>query len=378
MPLLSLLSNEESDLAINTGVAETALTDKLNSLSVVTAYSHAMLNTVINPVTKPAESWYTTLKGHLDTAKEHALFWTTDVAPQIGSIVPQSIIDFNNEFSVNAAAIMAILQPATDTRRSLTQDELKRVIGLIESTLASVEEQKSSIKVVGDNVKKVAGDFVKDHENLVEGQNGAAAAVKLAKQEQLAIGNKIQELQTRLDAARAKATASGIGLGVSIFIAAACFALAFATGGATLAVIGAIGLVGVGVSATFTGIFTAEISSLIEEISEKQTMLADKQKQVSALSGLTDTVNKLIGHNEEAKTAMTNVQTMWSTLYVKMDAVVKNLKAGKDVAETLKLSKIGAAQRSWNDAAAFAQKIQDTASGTQVLPNVQHRTLRLA
>ena len=52
-----------------------------------------------------------------------------------------------------------------------------------------------------------------------------------------------------------------------------------------LIVAGAVGVIGVGTAATFTGIFTAKIGKLLEEIAERQSALEDKKKQVTALEG---------------------------------------------------------------------------------------------
>jgi hypothetical protein len=229
-------------------------------------------------------------------------------------------------------------------------------------------------------VLTLATNFQADHENLMTGQNSASKAVELVEGERLAIENKIGELQTKLDAARMKVTASGIGLGLSIFICVAAFALAVATGGAAtgLIVAGAVGFVGMAASAATLGIFSAETSALSAELFGQQQLLSDKKKQVAALSGLSDTVRRLKTHNEAAKQALTNVQTMWSTLGLKLKAVTDNLKKGRDAREELRRSKILTARASWDDARNWAQKIQDLASGTTLLPTQQDKKLRLS
>ncbi len=377
MSALALLSNDEQDLSADVGRTQEGLADHLDALSVVTAYSHAVINTIVNPVSTPPEDWFAPLKTNLDTAKTHALSWVTDIAPKMGSTIPQTIINFGNDFSAATAEILRIIDGAA--QRPLTKQETFNIISLIESTLASVEEQASDVATVKTQVLTLATDFSGDHDRLVTGQHSAARAVQLADGERLALENKIGELQTQLDAARAKVTASGIGLGLSIFICVAAFALAVASGGATtgLLVAGAVGFVGMAASATTLGIFSAETSALSAQIYEQQRQLNDKKKQVAALSGLNDTVSRLVSHNEAAKTALTNVETMWSTLAGKLKAVTDNLKKGRDAQETLRRSKIVAARASWDQARDYAQKIQDLASGTTLLPPQQDKRLRL-
>ena len=131
--------------------------------------------------------------------------------------------------------------------------------------------------------------------------------------------------------------------------------------------VGAVGVIGIGTAATFTGIFTHEISELISEIHDEQVRLENKKRQVAALRGITTTVNSLKEKNEAARTSLTNIQTMWESLAAKLEAVSKNLKKGGEAAElAVKRMNIGAAVNSWNDTAEWARKIQDLASGTSV------------
>lgn len=375
MTALALLSTNDEDLSVNTEAAQEGMADQLDALSIVTAYSHAIANTVINPVSTPAESWYAPLNTDLNEAKSHALIWIREIAPKVGAEIPQTIINYNNIFTNAAAELLEIIGKKT----SLTNDEKNQVIELIEVTLESLNEQKTIVDEVKTKIIKLSDQFAADHDKLVLGKNGAAAAVQLAESERLTIENKIAELQTDLNDARQKVTLSGIGLGLGIFLAVAAFALAVATAGAATALIvaGAVGVVGVGVAATFTGVYTAKIGKLMEEIAERQAALADKKKQVTALKGLVDTMSKLQGHNESAKLALTNVSTMWNTLNGKLEAVLANLKhaQGEKASAAVRRMNIGAARTSWNETAAWAQKIQDLASGTKVQPVLQHRTL---
>ena len=371
----TLLSTDDTDLSIRTEVAQDVLADQLDALSVVTSYSHALINTNINPVTSPPENWYSTLSENLGTARGHGQTWLTDIAPKIGSVIPQSLINYNNTFTAVADEILRIL----GNKQSLSQSEKNDIIDLIEATLAVIDEERSEIDKVDHKIFTLSNDFVADHTRLVTGQNGAAEAVQLARAEQLKIENKIQELQTQLATARTKVTASGIGLGLAIFIAVAAFALAVATGGVGLAVVGAVGVVGVGVAATFTGIFTAEISGLISEIAERQAALSNTKRQVAALTGLVETVSTLKSKNEDAKVALGHVKTMWETLAGKLDAVQKDLKGHKvDAAVAVQRMNLGRARAAWQQAAEFAQKVQDLAGGTHLQPVLQHPTLHLA
>jgi uncharacterized protein YhaN len=164
---------------------------------------------------------------------------------------------------------------------------------------------------------------------------------------------------------------------LGIFLAVAAFALAVATGGTGLIVAGAVGVIGVGTAATFTGIYTAKIGKLLEEIGEQQAALENKKKQVAALKGLLQTMDSLRGHNEAAKVALTSISTMWSTLNGKLESVLTDLKAaqGDAIGASLRRANLNSARRNWKDTADWAQKIQDLASGTKVQGVLQHASL---
>jgi hemolytic enterotoxin HBL len=373
MTALALVSTNDQDVSVNVEAAQHLMADQLDSLSIVTSYAHAIGNTVINPVSTPAEDWYAPLNANLQTAKTHALTWIRDIAPKVGSEIPQTIINYNNLFTAASDEILSII----GNKRELTNDEKSQVIELIEAVLDTLNGQKSKVDAVQKQIVTLADHFQADHENLTTGQNSAAEAVRLAELERQKIENKIAELQTELEQARAKVTVSGIGIGLGIFLAVAAFALAVATGGTGLIVAGAVGVIGVGTAATFTGIFTAKIGRLLEEIAEQQGALENKKKQVTALKGLVQTMDSLRGHNEAAKLALTSISTMWGTLDGKLQSVLTDLKAaqGADIGPAIRRMNLNSARRNWKDTSDWAQKIQDLASGTKNQGVLQHPTL---
>ena len=375
MAALSLVSSNDHDVSVNTEAAKTLMADQLDSLSIVTSYAHAIGNTVINPVSTPAESWFAPLNANLNEAKAHALVWVRDIAPKIGSEIPQTIINYNNRFLAVTAEMLSIVEGKSE----LTLAEKKALIELIDATLQSLHTQRSKVDAVQSQIVTLSDHFAADHDKLVNGRDGAANALNLAKAERQAIENKILELQTELADARQKVTVSGIGLGLSIFLAVAAFALAVATAGAGTALIvaGAVGVIGVGTAATFTGIFTAKIGRLLEEIAERQSALEDKKKQVTAIEGLVNTMNTLSTHNEAAKTALVQISTMWKTLGEKLESVRDELDEarGDSIGAAVRRMNINTARTNWKDTADWAKKIQNLASGTKVQPVIQHRGL---
>ena len=52
--------------------------------------------------------WYAPLNANLNEAKSHALIWVRDIAPKIGSEIPQTIINYNNRFLVTAEMLSIV------------------------------------------------------------------------------------------------------------------------------------------------------------------------------------------------------------------------------------------------------------------------------
>ena len=82
-------------------------------------------------------------------------------------------------------------------------------------------------------------------------------------------------------------------------------------------------------------------------------------------------------HNEAAKTALTQVSTMWKTLGEKLESVRAELDeaTGADIGASVRRMNINTARTNWADTADWAKKIQNLASGTKVQPVIQHRSL---
>ena len=84
-------------------------------------------------------------------------------------------------------------------------------------------------------------------------------------------------------------------------------------------------------------------------------------------------------YNEDAKTALTGIATMWETLAVKLEAVMTTLKSEKvDAKIAVQKMNINAARTSWKQTADWAEKIQNLAAGTVVQPPLQHASLLAA
>ena len=199
---------------------------------------------------------------------------------------------------------------------------------MIDVTLQSLKTQKSKVDTVQAQIVTLSDHFAADHDKLVNGRDSAANALSLARNERL-LSSRTRFSSFRLNLPMHVKRSP---YPESVLVSLSFLRVRICTrgrdrheAGTALIVAGAVGVIGVRTAATFTGIFTAKIGKLLEEIAERQSALEDKKKQVTALEGgLVNTMTTLKTHNEAAKTALTQVSTMWKTLGEKLSRSVRN------------------------------------------------------
>ena len=360
-------------LTPTTDETKSNLTDGFNSTMLITAYSHAMLNIVINPASSPPPAWFDTFNANLKTAQQHAQNWVDNLGPQISSTVPQTIIDYGNTFSAATGDILNILQTSNDNPNA---DQEKQILALVEALLTQLGAQKKTILDLQTQLQAFASNIIQDNANMQDGQNSAENAIQADKETIQKIKDHISRLQVDMAKANAKATVSDIGIGVGIFVAIAGFALAVATGGAALPlVVGAVAVVGVGGAIASSVIFNDQASKDLEQINSLQGQLSDENKQVAALQSIVSSITSLVTENEAAQKAMTSVLTMWDTLEGKLQTVLKDLNtAEKDTPGILQQLDIQTSQKAWQQLVGFATNMQDAASGLTIQPLITQKS----
>ena len=350
-----------------------SIADTLNAYATTTACCHALAHTVLNPITVPPESWWTDLKSDLTGAQAHAHRWLTDIAPRLGSGIPQAILDYGDTFTAATTVLLTILG-----RPAFSSQDQREVIQIVEAVLESVEAQVTSIANLRADVKTLQNDLFADYHKLTENRARALAAAQLATSESVTLETKIAQLQNQLSSARQNLMVSGIATGAAIFIAVAAFALAVGTGGAGLIVAGAVGIVGLGVAATFTGIFNADAMRLSHEVAEQQSLLDEKQRQAGALFGLGGTLDELAAQLKAADAALVPISTKWKTIHDETQEVANSVRKAasqETFSRTMTRFYLNPAQKKWEDLRCLARQAQHLAAGIQLQPVLQHPTL---
>jgi len=350
----------DTDLTPDTDATQQTLTDSVNANTVVTAYAHAMLNVQLNEIpgldTQP--DWFNTMKTNLAIAQTNANEWINTIGPNIFATVPQSIINYSNTFTAATNEVLTIIDAAGS---SPSDDQKTQILELLNATLTRLDQQKTSVSAAYDSVVAFNTLIETDETNLVDGQDGANAAI-------LTDGDAVLDIQSKIDKFTAKfatdkqlATTAEIGLGVGIFIAVAGFALAVATGGAAAPlVVGAIGVVVTGAAIAGTVVWNQDMSDDLKEINDAQNELDAENAQISALQTIVSAASTLVSENQGAQAALSTILDMYETLSQKMSSVITDLTNAEadEVASILQKLDIETAQTAWSQLTDFATQIE--------------------
>jgi hypothetical protein len=358
------MSSAPSGLAPDTTTAQTQLTTTLNANTVITAYCHALQNAVVQPLDGQG-SWYDTFNASLKIAQGHAQTWVNTLGPAVFATIPQTIINYSNTFIPGTNDILQIL---SEIQGVPTPQQQQQINDLINAILVTLQDQQKTLTSTYTDLQGFMNTVQSDHTALLSGQNSAQNQVLIDQTQLAKIQAKINSIQQQIQSDSQKALISEIGLGVAIFVTIAAIALTVATGGIAAPIAIAVGVIGIGAAIAGTVIFSKEVSKDFDDLYAEQKELTDEQAQVSALNGITTSINTLVQANEAATTALSDVLKTFSVLEQKLQSVVTDLKNAEapNVPAIIESLDLQAAQTAWGQLVTFAEGMQASAESIQV------------
>ncbi|HVB63346.1 MAG TPA: HBL/NHE enterotoxin family protein [Nitrolancea sp.] len=358
------MSSASSGLAPDTTGTQTQLTTTLNANTVITAYTHALQNAVVQPLDGQG-SWYSTFNANLKLAQQHAQVWIDTLGPEVFATIPQSIINYSNTFTAGTNDILQILG---EIQGVPTPQQQQNINDLINAILVTLQQEQLTLTNTYTQLQAFLTTVQGDHTALLSGQNSAQAQVQIDQTQLAKIQAKINSIQQQIQSDSQKALISEIGLGVAIFVTIAAIALTVATGGIAAPVAIAVGVIGIGAAIAGTVIFSKEVSQDFDDLYAEQKELTDEQAQVSALTGITTSINALVTANEAATQALSDVLDTWSVLEKKLQSVVTDLQNAEaaDVPAIIEALDLQAAQLAWSQLVSFANGMQTSSESIQV------------
>jgi hypothetical protein len=343
----------ETCAAVNTNDATSS---GFASLQIVTGACHGVLNTqFIAPTPKPV--WFDALNKDLDGAKKLAHRWIDDIAPSMTASIPGHVIDYATTYKALSDEIIDLL---TKNPNAKGKDNpiVKQVFELIETLHDSIQPIIDDIEATQRSLTEWGKEMQKSHDDLFTGAANIQSAqidlqVHIEKMNSAIAGIKDKIQTENIIVAGGAAT---LAIGLTVAVAAVAFAVA--TGGAGLFVVAGIaGLAAIGGGVTW-GVMQAEINNKFAEIAEDQKKIADDQRQLVALQGLSLSASMAVTSIATATRALSDVKVLWTFFKDELAGTMAKLNnTNVELSAVVNKALVRAAQREWDEAVTFAKQL---------------------
>lgn len=341
------------------------------SMQIVTASCHSVLNTQFVPFT-PKPKWFDDLNNKLDAAKQVAGVWINDLAPKITSAIPRHIINYATTYEAMTNQILTLIDK-DPTAKGKDNPTVRQTFALIDALSSEVGKIIADVIAMEEKLRNWGKDMQKAHDDLSSGTTNIQNLAIELQTDIAKMNTAISNLRAQIDGENKAIAISAGAIGVGLFIAVIGIALAPVTAGQSLWLTGAAGLVVVGGAVTW-GIMQSKINSQFDEIAKDQQRISDDNRQIVALKGLEMASNSAITSMANGLQALSDVRTQWQVFAGELDGVKSKLdSADEELYAIVNKAYVQGAQKEWNLALDFAQKLVDISK-----PKVESKTLPMS
>jgi hypothetical protein len=347
----------------------TATGQSYNAAQLITMSCHALANVVFT-APDPKPSWFDGLAAELKAAQDLANQWIGTLGIDVTKSIPMLVLDYGPQFTSTANTILEIVQQHPNATGKDNQYVLEIKTLIVETLMPQLKSIYGSIDNTSTQLQTWGTSIQAAHNNLVSGAVNIQSLETDLQADISKMNNAIANLHTEIDAENKAIAYSAMAVGIGIFGLICGIALAFVTFGAGLVVagIGAAAIVGGAVS---WGIMQAKINSQFDEIAADQKELAQDQRQIVALQGLSMASNQAIGNLQVASTALSGLRTQWAVFEGEIQGVIDKLDEAEEAIATIVQGVFTqAAVTEWNEAMATATALVNATfqSEAQTLP----------
>lgn len=329
-----------------------------NSAQLITMSCHALANVVFT-APDPKPDWFDDLNTKLQAAQALANQWLDTLGTEVTSTIPLMVLNYGPQFQATATAIMQIAN-ANPNAQGKDNPYVQEVATLISQTLLpqiktiydSVDSTATTLQTWGSSIQTAHNDLVTGAVNIQSLETSLSADIDK-------MNTAIANLHTLIDAENKDIAYAAAAVGIGIFALIAGIALAIATFGAgvAVAVVGGAAVIG---GAIAWGVIQAKINDQFNQIAQDQQELAQDQRQIVALQGLSMASNQAITNLETASTALSALRTQWGVLEGELQGVMTKLDEAEDALSTIVQGVFTqAAITEWDSAMQTAQALAD-------------------
>lgn len=327
------------------------------SLHIITASCHAVQNTVfIAPTPKP--TWFDDLNAKLDAAKANAAEWINDLATEVTATIPSKVIDYGTTYDAVTQQILEIAAKHPDAKG---QDDpyVKEVAELVDVLLDSVGSMVADVDSVADKLESWGVKMQQSHNDLTEGSANIQNAEISLQTDIKQMSAAIDTLNSMIAEENKQIAMAAIAVGGGLFLLVVGIALAPVSGGASL-IVGGIGVAAIVGGAITWGVIQAKVNDQFKQIAEDQQKIADDQRQLVALTGLSQASDMAIRSIDQATQALSDFRTSWGVFSNELKGVKSKLQSAEQaISVIIQETFTNAAQNEWKLAVQTAQDLAE-------------------
>ncbi|ANS51785.1 hypothetical protein BM86_01465 [Bacillus thuringiensis] len=298
------------------------------------------------------------LPAHQQTAKTHAKEWIQNLAPKMLA-VNEGIIQYDNQFQIYSDELVT----------SIDAKDKEQIKALLKSLVTQAKDQKKDVNDIINKLHTFDMNLSKDTQNFEEASNQFITMLDGNGELLKKLAQEIENCQNTINTQLNVFIGSAIGMGFGVGAGGLAIGLAVYSGGVLIPVILGVGAVATLVSA---GYVTATSYGALNHATEGLIKLTRQQSTaktaVSTLTLAQSSVGMFLANLQQARTALGNISTQWSTTELKYESLLKNIDAMAP--EKLNLIKLDVkiAQQSWKNLKKWAETVQIDLAGIQEVP----------
>ncbi|MGK7893025.1 MAG: hypothetical protein AB4372_05150 [Xenococcus sp. (in: cyanobacteria)] len=272
----------------------------------VTNYAQATVTAI--PKIQNPPIWFQPIQQNLTAAQNHGNTWLRNICPAITSGVPQTIIDYNSVFKTKSRQILTVLEEIENKGGTTTSQQKDTVDSLFIDLFNAIGEQEHAISSLQSQIKTYSTEVKGDQDQLA--QDLATVSEKFANGK-----NWIQQLTEDIGETFLESNVLG--------------------------------------PCTTIVQIKISISLKVEESGADPSLIT----LVYAKAILKNQLNNF----QATETAIQDILDLWTTLKVKNQAVISDLKDAQDTQYTniLKQVDLKTAQDQWNQLSEFASSLNN-------------------
>lgn len=274
----------------------------------------------------------------LATAVTHANSWNSTISADVQNEL-QKIVDFSTTYTALVTPINQAITALTNTPAG--QQPPPNTLSNLSAEIAALQMQVqqtlygpggTATTPTAPSATATYNELTQYQTNVAADESAFAGLMQTANSSSSGIPAQIANYQSAISADQSAINkdtaliAGGAAMIVTgILICVVAVAIAPETGGASVAIVGAIGIAAIGGGAAMIGVASTNLDKMNSDIAKLQSEITTDQQELSLLTTVSTTASNLADHTQNIVQAMATVLTNWQQMDNAMGSVVTAL-----------------------------------------------------